>query len=326
MKIIRGFKRARIRRPTVITIGIFDGVHIGHKKILALVRKRAKELNVASCIVTFDPHPAEVLHPDRRVPLLVSTEHKLKLLAEEGIDYAVLIHFSERFAQYTGPAFVKSVLVDRLNVKELYVGENFSFGKGRRTSIKRLRKIGKQLDFKVHAVRQAKRNGLVASSTLVRSLVLKGDLKTAAALLGRRVSILGTVTRGSKRGRILGFPTANLDLHHEAVPPSGVDLHHEAVPPSGVYIVKVKHKKTLLNGILNIGFRPTFDRFLYDKEPTVEVHIFDFDRDIYREDLEVIFIKRIRSEHRFRNKEHLLDRIAEDVRIAGMYFAKNTKF
>ncbi|MBN1871568.1 MAG: bifunctional riboflavin kinase/FAD synthetase [Candidatus Omnitrophica bacterium] len=313
MRVIHGIEKIDIKGPTVATIGIFDGVHKGHKKILRLLKNRSKALNMESCVITFDPHPAKVIHPERMVPMLISTRHKLNLLAEEGIDHALLINFSKRFSSLSGKHFIRSILVKRIHVRELYVGENFSFGKEKKTSIDELKEEAQFYSMTIHAVKQLKQNGQVVSSTLIRSLILEGRLRRATALLGRPVSILGTVIRGSRRGRILGFPTANLDLHHEAI------------PPSGVYIVKVKLKEHVYDGILNIGFRPTFNASSQYKEATAEVHIFDFSDDIYNEELEVVFIKRIRSERRFSGSEPLLERIEKDVEIAKMYFAGKSK-
>ena len=308
MKIIRGIKSLKIQEPVALTIGIFDGVHRGHKRILSNLKKSAAGINGKSCVLTFDSHPAKVLHPHKTPPMLVSAKHKLNLLAAEGIDIAVLLSFTKKFAAIKPARFVEDILVKRMNVKELLVGEGFLFGRRRTGDIKELRKLGNRFGLKVRAIRSLKSGKSVISSTLIRNLIMSGRLNEAGRLLGREVAILGTVTRGARRGRILGFPTANLDLHHEAI------------PPSGVYMVKVRLKNREYRGILNIGFRPTFNRD--EREPTVEVHIFNFRRSIYGKDIEVVFLKRIRREHRFKNKKHLLSRIGKDIGITKRYFKK----
>jgi len=310
MRIVRGIGKLRVRRPTAATIGIFDGVHRGHKKILRLLLKSAKKMKAKSCVITFDPHPSKILHPRRIPPMLISTKHKLDLLAAEGVDIAVLIRFTKKFAAIKHADFVNKVLVEKMNVKELLVGENFFFGSGRSGTVKRLKELGKRCGFAVRVVTPLRSGKKIISSTLIRKLITSGRLKEAKKKLGREVSILGTVTRGTRRGRILGFPTANLDLHHEAI------------PPSGVYIVRVKIDEKIHQGIMNIGFRPTFAATEREIEPTAEVHILRFRKDIYGKDIEVIFLRRVRSERRFAHKGHLRSRIARDVRIAKEHFRK----
>ena len=293
-----------------MTVGIFDGVHRGHKKILRHLIKSAARMKAESCVVTFHPHPSRVLYPRRTTPMLVSTQHKLRLLAGEGVDRIVLVKFTGDFAGIGHARFVEEVLVKRMNVKRLYVGRNFLFGKGRKGNPAALRRLGRRFGFSVEVVPPLKSGGKVISSTLIRRLITSGRLKEAERMLGRSVSILGTVTSGKKRGRILGFPTANLDLHHEAI------------PPSGVYIVKAKLLGRVYDGIMNIGFRPTFACDGLDSEPTAEVHIFGFKDDIYGEDLEIGFLKRLRAERRFAHRSSLRRRIAGDVKKAKEYFKK----
>jgi len=308
MKIIYGIDHLKIKKPTVATIGIFDGIHRGHKKILRVLKNIARETKAKSCVLTFHPHPSKILHPHRTPPMLISTKHKLNLLAQEGVDIAILINFTKDFADINPVRFVEEVLVKRMNVRGLLVGKNFLFGKDKSGTVKSLYRLGRRFGFKVHVIQPLKLDGKIISSTLIRRVIMSGELDRAKELLGRDVSILGTVTEGAKRGRILGFRTANLDLHHEAV------------PPSGVYIVKVKLENEEYRGILNIGFQPTFKKKKVRGERTTEVHIFNFNKSIYGKDIEVIFLKRIRSERRFKNKECLLLRIKKDVEIAKRYF------
>ena len=313
MKIIYGVKNIKIKEPVVATIGIFDGVHKGHKKILKMLKKRAKSIKAKSCVLTFDPHPAKILHSHRTPPMLISSRHKLNLLASEGIDISILISFTKDFADINPSRFVKEVLVKRMNVKELLVGRNFVFGRNKSGTIITLRELGRGFGFRVHSISPLKAGRKIISSTLIRKLIMSGKLKEAKKLLGRGITILGTVTKGTKRGRVLGFPTANLDLHHEAI------------PPSGAYIVRVRMGNKKYRGILNIGFRPTFSGTACEMEPTVEVHIFSFDKSIYGKDIEVLFLRRIRRERKFKNKEYLRLRIEKDVAIARRYFRKKNR-
>lgn len=310
MKIIYGIENINIKSPTVAAIGIFDGIHRGHKKILRLLRQRAAKAKAKSCVLTFDPHPSKVLQPDKVPPMLISTRHRLNLLKSEGVDIVILIKFTEGFAGMEPGRFVEDVLVGKMNIKELLVGRDFLFGRNRSGSVGDLRQLGESFNFKVHSVEPLKSGRKIISSTFIRKLAISGKLKEAARMLGREVSILGTVREGSRRGRLLGFPTANLDPHHEAI------------PPSGVYIVKVRLANKEYGGILNIGFQPTFNKKKSAKDPTIEVHIFNFRGQIYGKDLEIIFLKRIRSERGFKNQEQLLARIRKDADIAEGYLNK----
>ncbi|MFH1752665.1 MAG: riboflavin biosynthesis protein RibF [Candidatus Omnitrophota bacterium] len=310
MKIYRSIGSVkRIPQGSVVTLGIFDGVHTGHAKIVGSLVKRAKKLGKKSVILTFHPHPSAILHPKRAVLLLTSLDHRLRLLEKQGVDVAVLLKFSERFSKTEPETFVKDFLLKRLGMVEIFAGRNFVFGRDRKGGMKLLNGLSVKYGFKVRRKRLLRKRERAISSTHIRSLIIRGKLHEAARLLGRPVSILGTVREGSKRGRILGYPTAN------------IDPHHEAVPPSGVYVIRAKLVRAYrcYNGILNIGVRPTFgpaDSPLYPPEPTIEAHLFNFNRDIYGKDIEIIFVKRLRPEKRFADKEGLKRRIYLDEKQA----------
>ncbi|MDD5681209.1 MAG: bifunctional riboflavin kinase/FAD synthetase [Candidatus Omnitrophica bacterium] len=310
MKIIRGVQSLKMRGPAAVTVGIFDGVHRGHQKILRELKKYSRAINGKSCVITFEPHPLKVLEPHRTPPTLISPEHKMRLLEAEGVDLAVVINFTKDFAAMTPAYFAGEVLKKSLNTKELLVGEDFVLGKDRSGSVGHLREIGRRLKFNVRAVKPLKSGTNVISSTLIRKLIMSGDIRKAGQMLGRDVSVLGTVVRGSRRGRTIGFPTAN------------IDPHHEAIPPSGVYIVKVKLEGRLYRGLLNIGFRPTLQSVRKGKEPVIEVYIFGFDKVIYGRNIEVMFLKKIRDEKKFKDQSKLIARIEKDMTIAGNYFRK----
>lgn len=304
MRIVRGLKD--LKRPSkaaVLTIGVFDGVHIGHRKVIKEAVRRAKELRLTSCVLTFDPHPLKVLRPGSRVPSLISLGHRMKLIEELGVDIIVVANFSRPFAKLSAGSFVKDILVSKLRAKEIYISEGFYFGKGGLADARTLEKIGKLFGLYAHVVKPVKIAGRIVSSSVIRKFIVNGDIDIAAKFLGRPVSILGTVVKGISLARELGYPTAN------------INPHHEVIPPSGVYAVNVLFKGRKLNGVLNIGVRTIFFS-PRDREPNIEVHIFNFHKAIYGEDLEIAFVKKLRDEVRFKNRDEMIRKIRQDVRLA----------
>lgn len=290
------------RMPSLcLTLGIYDGVHLGHQKIIRRVVERAKEIGGMSCVVTFDPHPREVLIPDTAPDLLTSTKKKIELLEALGLDAVCLIRFTREFAQVEARKFVKDFLINTLRTRAIVEGYDWRFGKGRKGDVKLLREIGKDNGYEVEQVDGIVIDGQIVSSTLIRELVLEGDLDKAAAYLGREYSITGDIVEGSRLGREIGFPTAN------------IEPHHEAIPPNGIYAVRVDVAGERKNGTLNIGVRPTVTE---EKKRTIEVHIMDFYRDIYNEEIEVTFVERLRDEKKFPSVEALTDQIKKDVEKA----------
>ena len=304
MKVMRGFKEFKDRAiGSVVTIGVFDGVHVGHAAIIKRVVDSARRARLSSVVVTFDPHPLKVLRSGCRIPSLISLKHRIMLIEELGADILIIVKFSRSFSKMPPEKFVKNILVDKLHAKEIYVGENFYFGKGAIAGAANLRRFSSRYAFKITTLRPIKKSGHIVSSSLIRESILNGKLRKAAKLLGRPISVFGTVVRGSGIARGLGCPTAN------------INPHHEVIPPRGVYAVRARLGKKMLSGIVNIGFRPTF----YgprDEEPTVEVHLFDFKGNIYNRDIEVYFVKRIRDERKFRSKEALVKQITADMALA----------
>lgn len=304
MKIIFGVKNlGRHTWKSVVAIGVFDGVHIGHRKIIGKTIKKAGLIKAKAIVLTFDPHPLYKLHPEKRPPRLMSLAHKLRLFEELGVDICLIVRFDRHFAKTEPEVFIKDILVDKLNAAGIFVGSDFRFGRGKKGSLADLRAFGKKYKFFVRGIRPVKQNGITASSSLLRKIISEGNLSLAQKLLKRPVSVLGTVVRGDMLGRILGFPTAN------------INPHHEVIPPSGVYAVKIRLQNNLFSGILNIGSRPTF-KSGEDAEPTIEAHIFNFSKNIYGSDIEILFIKKIREEKRFLSKEDLIEQIKKDVRKA----------
>ena len=302
---IRGLKR--VPAGSVVTVGVFDGVHRGHGSVLKTLTGRARRLKKKSVVLTFFPHPASILHPDRPVPLLISLRHRLRLMEEYGVDIVMLMKFSARFSRMEAEPFIKEWLIDRLGMAEMVVGSDFCFGRAMGGDTALLERLGRKYGFAVRKAKPLCVNGRPVSSTYIRTLITQGEIDKAAHILGRPVAILGTVKEGTGRGRFLGFPTAN------------INPHHEAIPPSGVYAVRVKLGAKEHIGIMNIGFRPTFQMegpCQYLPEPTVEVHIFDFKGDIYGQNAEVILVKRIRSERRFKDGSTLRRQITRDAEAA----------
>lgn len=300
MKVIHGLKDLRPINASVVAIGVFDGVHVGHRAIISKAVASARRLGLPSVVVTFDPHPLKALHPAACIPSLMSLAHRIRLMDELGVDVVIIIRFTSSVANLAPAAFVEDILIKKLGARRICIGENFYFGRGAHASAGAMRELAGSFGAKATIIRSVKVDRKVASSSLIRALITTGELAPARRFLGRSVSILGTVVHGAKRGRILGFPTAN------------IDPHHEAIPPSGVYAVRVLLNGSLRCGVVNIGVRPTFYRG-YAPEPSIEVHIFNFNKDIYGKDIELIFIKKLREERAFKDKNLLMRQIRQDA-------------
>ena len=283
--------------PTVITIGSFDGIHIGHKTLFKETINLSKKLNVTPVIVSFDPHPRLILFPEANFKLLTTLEEKIYLLSKQEIKNLVLIPFSFNVAQLSADLFVQEYIVDDLKAKAIVVGFNFRFGRNRKGDTAYLEKLGEKYNFVVKTVSPVVIDDLTVSSTVIRQLITRGEIEKANQLLGHPYFMIGKVVKGKGRGKNLGFPTANLEF------PSS-----KLIPAPGVYAVWVYFKGKKFKGAMNIGTKPTFE----DKELTVEVHIFDFKEEIYGETLEVEIIKRIREEKRFSSLEALKEQIQKD--------------
>ncbi len=292
----------------VVALGIFDGVHTGHRKVLNEAIKQAKAIGGTSVAMTFSPHPLKVLAPQKAPPLLTSVEHRVRLIKSLGVDLCYIIRFNRSLSNLTPHQFVKKVLVDNLGAKEVVVGYDYAFGKGRKGDAASLEKLGRVYGFKVRRVKPVKVHGRIVSSSLIRNLIESGGLQTASSLLGRSVSILGTVVKGDSRARTLGYPTAN------------IKPHHEVVPPSGIYVVMIDIGGVKKHGILYIGTRPTFKTGSGTKS-VIEAHIFDYHKRVYGKEIEVMFIKRLRAEKIFRNQDELIEQIKEDEKKAKAYFS-----
>ncbi|SHF23001.1 riboflavin kinase / FMN adenylyltransferase [Desulfacinum infernum DSM 9756] len=298
MKVYRDI--ASIQKPfrnPVITIGNFDGVHRGHRALFQHVIDWAKKLGGESVVMTFDPHPLQVLRPGNGPDFITPHARKLELIEQEGIDAAIVVPFSEDFARISAHDFVKDLLVDRIGIKGIVVGYDYRFGRGREGNIKMLRDLGARYGFQVEMVSGIELDGTVVSSTAIRHLIRDGRLHEAESLLGRPYEITGRVVKGKERGRLLGFPTANIQVESQ-------------VPPKpGVYAVEVELDGEIHWGAANFGYNPTFG----DPEPSLEVHLLDFEGDLYGKELMVRFVERLRDEQRFDGPEALVAQIRKDV-------------
>jgi len=298
MRIVRGLKSFTERFPNpVLTLGNFDGVHLGHQAIFRQVVARAREIGGTSIAFTFEPHPLKVIAPERSPRLLNTFHGKMKLLAASGIDVVICAKFTRAFADQNPDDFAREVLHEKIGVREVYVGYDYAFGRGREGSIESLKRMGRAYGFEVGVVEAVRVKGVVVSSSVIRDLVASGTVEDAAELLGRYYTIEGEVVHGSQRGQRLGFPTANLNTANELV------------PGYGVYAVLATVADRVFKGVASIGVRPTFDA----GPVSVEVYLFDFQSDLYGKQMEVSFVKYLRGEEKFSDAEALVRQIKKDV-------------
>ncbi len=313
MKIYRGLHdKAMKRKKRCIAIGVFDGVHRGHQKILRQVVHDARRTRASAMAVTFEPHPMKVLRPKAADPILISLAHRLRFFEKMGFQETLVIPFSKRFSKITHEFFLESLLFKRLGMLSLSVGHDFRFGHQGLGTTAYLAERSKMIGFRLSVFKPVRIQRKIISSTSIRRLIESGRLAKAAQMLGRPVSVYGTVVHGRGRGEALGFPTANLNPHHETL------------PPSGVYAAWGYLNKKRLRGVIHIGERPTFQ----DRERSLEVHFFDFHRTIYGKELELIFVKRLRSIRRFPTREALKKAIRDDSKRAlkALYKAAGNKY
>ncbi len=296
---------------SVVTVGTFDGVHLAHREIIREVVQRAKMCEGRSVVVTFDPHPKEVVG-DRGVMLLTTVEERIHQIAGLGIDLLVLVTFTYEFSRQSARDFYQGTIRDRLGVNEVIVGYDHMFGRDRGGDIEELVRMGREFSFSVFAVQPVSVEGEVVSSSLIRRMLLAGDVGRARRFLGYPYALRATVVRGDGRGARIGFPTANLD------PLSGNKL----VPGNGVYLVGVTIGNERHVGMMNIGVRPTVTA---GSVRTLEVHIIDFDRDIYGQELGITFFSKIREERKFGSAEELIEQLQKDKNETLKYSASLTR-
>ena len=305
MLVYRGFSQTA-PGATALTIGNFDGVHVGHRVLLARLKAAAVRQQLLPAALTFEPHPREFFTRESAPARLSTLREKLELLADEGVELAYVCHFNARFAALSAEEFIERILVGCARVKHLIIGDDFSFGAGRRGNFALLREAGESFGFQVEAMDSVTLDGERASSSAVRDALAAGQLEHAARLLGRPYVIDGRVVHGDKVGRQLGFATAN------------IRIKHERPPLLGVFAVEVRGVDGLtLQGVANLGFRPSANQTI---QALLEIHLFDFAREIYGTHLKVRFLHKLRDEMKFPSFDALKAQIASDVREARLYF------
>lgn len=303
MEILRSIDELqRVSGPVVLSIGVFDGVHPGHRAVLGRALTDAAAIGGSAVALTFDPHPARFLRPDQAPRLLTSAAHKARLIEAAGVPALLIVPFDAEFAAQSPGAFVRRLTAAARPLHQICVGENWSFGKGRAGNVARLRTLGAEIGFAVAEVPAVFIDGGIVSSTRIREAVERGDLEAARRLLGRDYTILGTVEPGDQLGRAIGFPTANLRAHNEQF------------PPDGVYAVRVSADGEIWRGVANVGYRPTVATAAPERK--LEVHLFDFSGDLYGRDLDVDFVRFLRGEKKFDGLDALKAQIARDAENA----------
>lgn len=292
MKIIYGINGIIHYKKPVIALGVFDGLHLGHRNILQAAVKKAARIKGTSLVLTFFPHP-------QGKESLYSLKHRLRLIAELGVDVCIVINFSRSFAKISARDFITKILVEKIKPSFVYVGKNFRFGWRAGGDYRLLISSARQYKFGIKIFKVIKSSGSSISSTAIRRLIKNSRLPEAQKLLGRRISVLGTVGRGSRLGRLLGFPTAN------------IKPHHEVIPPPGIYAAQIIFSKRKYNGVCYIGRKPTVKQ--KEHPVVIEVHIFDFHKDIYGKTLEIQFVKLIRQDKKFPSLKELTSQIQKDI-------------
>jgi len=292
-------------RNAVVTIGTFDGVHKGHQKIIQRINEIAGKEGGETVVLTFFPHPRMVLHPDDHgLQLLNTLDEKVELMEHFGVQHLIIYPFTKSFSRTSVTEYVRNLLVNKIGTKKLVIGYDHHFGRNRAGSLKNLRELAPVYGYGLEEIPEQDINNIAISSTKIRNSLLEGDVQTAADFLGYNYNLTGTVTEGKKIGRSLGFPTANILLKE----------NYKLIPAKGIYAVEVKinHEKFLLKGALSIGNRPTFD----NGPLSIEVNIFDFDRDIYGEKITVYFRYRLRNEIKFNSTDDLIVQMKKDKKRA----------
>jgi riboflavin kinase/FMN adenylyltransferase len=304
LKVHHDISAVQFKRP-VVTIGIFDGVHTGHKLILERLKEIAARINGETVVITLWPHPRKVLHPGlQNLRLLSTLDEKQKLLAENGIDHLIIIPFTLPFSRLSSCEFIKQYLIDQIGISYFVVGYNHHFGRDREGDIEKIKQCAENFHFSLEKLDARMVNGQEVSSSLIREMIDAGNLREANLLLGYDFSLSGRVIGGNRLGRSIGFPTANIELSEE----------DKLIPPDGVYAVTVDISGSHYSGMLNIGYRPTVNKDKHKR--SVEVHIFNFQNDLYNETITIAFRKKLRDEMRFEGTDQLRVQLEKDKRNA----------
>lgn len=307
MQVLRSIPElSHLHGPLFLAIGVFDGVHLGHQAVISTSARNAKLADGTPVVVTFDPHPEKVLRPQSAPHLLTATQHKIELIRSLGVGHLLVIHFDKDFASTAPELFVRELVTQSRPLRQICVGHEWSFGRGRAGNLELLEKLGAENQFEVIGIPPIDVAGEVISSTAIRQAVQTGNFVKAARMLGREYTILGTVVGGDKMGKKLGYPTANLSAHSEQF------------PRDGVYAAEARLEGETHRGVLNLGTRPTLHGAAAER--ILEIHLLDFNREIYGSDIEVRFVRYLRAEKRFDGLPALKSQIELDIRMARELF------
>jgi riboflavin kinase / FMN adenylyltransferase len=307
MRLFHGYENAEIARPAVLTLGVFDGLHLGHQLIVSRVVERARAVGAVPTVVTFDPHPRAVLHPESAPPLLQTFDQKVEAFGVLGVEQAIVVRFTREFAGVSAGEFLRDVVHERLQAKEVYLGRGFAFGRNREGDIQLLRRVSRELGFHADEVPEVRLRGQRISSSRIRELLAGGRVNLARRMLGRPYGVEGRVVRGAERGRAIGFPTANLRPDNRVI------------PRSGVYVTATLIGGEWRRSVTNVGVRPTFEK---EAEPSIETFVMDWGGDLYGDVVRVRFLHRLRDERRFSSVEELKRQIERDAARARKYFER----
>ncbi len=308
LKIFNSIKSFNATKPTIVTIGTFDGVHLGHCKILEQITKSAHSMHCESLVLTFFPHPRMVLQEDTEMKQLNTLDEKIELLDNLGIDNLIVHPFDKEFSRLTAEEFVKEVLVDVFKIKKIIIGYDHRFGRNRTATIDDLIQFGETYGFEVEQISAEEINEVSISSTKIRNALLEGNIELATRYLGYNYSLTGMISKGKQLGRTIGFPTANINIEEE----------YKLIPLKGVYIAKsVLNEKTFF-GMMNIGTRPTVD----GTTQTIEINFFDFKQDLYNQKITVSLLNRMRAEQKFESVEALKTQLGKDKLMAKNYISQ----
>jgi riboflavin kinase/FMN adenylyltransferase len=308
MRLFHGIENARIARPTVLTLGVFDGLHLGHQLVMRTVLERARAIGAVPTVITFDPHPRAVLHPESAPPLLQTFDQKIEAFGGLGIEQVIVIRFNQSFAGIEAEDFLRDVVGERLQAREVYLGRGFAFGRGRRGNIELLKAVSERLGFHAEEVPEVRLRGQRISSSTIRRLLSEGRVNLARRMLGRPYGVEGRVVHGEARGRTIGFPTANLRPQNRVI------------PRNGVYVTATLIEGAWRRSVTNIGTRPTFER---DMEASVETYVLDWTGDLYGNVVRVRFLHRLRDERRFAAIDELKAQINLDRQRAESFFERS---
>jgi len=306
LKIVNSIQSFSSSKSTIVTIGTFDGVHLGHKKILDQIIANAKAMDCESLVLTFFPHPRTILQEGTEMKQLNTLEEKITLLENLGIDNLVIHPFDKEFSRLTAEEFVKDVLVDTFKLKKIIIGHDHRFGRNRTANIDDLIQFGETYGFEVEQISVKEINEVSISSTKIRKALEEGDVELANQYLGHNYSLTGTVSKGKQLGRTIGYPTANIKIEED----------YKLIPSNGVYIVQSTIEGKTVFGMMNIGTRPTVDGTFQ----TIEIHFLDFNKDLYNQKITVSLLKRMRAEQKFESLDALKNQLNIDKAVAQSYF------